>query len=59
MPAIVRLTKQGLIDLIDKIEAGGGDATALRRELEELGPWLYRSRPIRGRSDRFEGDQWG
>ena len=59
MPPVVRLNRKDLIEWIESIEAGGGDATALRRELEELGPWLYRSRPIRGRSDRFEGDQWG
>ena len=33
----LRLNKQGLIDLIDDIEAGGGDATELRCELEALG----------------------
>jgi len=38
MPSAVRLNKQGLIDLSDRIEAGGGDATALRCELEALGP---------------------
>ena len=38
MSSALRLDKQGLIDLIDNIEAGGGDATALRRELETLGP---------------------
>jgi hypothetical protein len=38
MPPALRLNKQGLIDLIDDIEAGGGDATALRSALEALGP---------------------
>ena len=47
MPAIVRLNKQGLIDLIDKTEAAGGDATALRRELEALEPEVSRT-PRRG-----------
>lgn len=48
MPAALRLNKQGLIDLIDRIEAGGGDATALRRELQELEPDQdYRARTRR------------
>lgn len=34
----LRLNRNQLIELIESIEAGGGDATALRRELEALGP---------------------
>jgi hypothetical protein len=34
----LRLNRNQLLDLIESIEAGGGDATALRRELEALGP---------------------
>ena len=34
----LRLNRNQLIELIEEIEAGGGDATELRRELEALGP---------------------
>lgn len=34
----LRLNRNQLLDLIESIEAGGGDATVLRRELETLGP---------------------
>ena len=34
----LRLNKQGLINLIDQIEADGGDASELRHELEALEP---------------------
>ena len=33
----LRLNRNQLIELIESIEAGGGDASQLRRELEELG----------------------
>jgi len=57
MPSVVRLNKQGLVDLIDKIEAGGGDATVLRRELEALGPDQdSRTRP-RSHGSRFRNEE--
>ena len=34
----LRLNRNQLIELIEEIEAGGGDATELRREMEALGP---------------------
>lgn len=34
----LRLNRNQLLDLIESIEAGGGNATVLRRELEALGP---------------------
>ena len=34
----VRLNRKELIELIESIEAGGGDATDLRREMEALEP---------------------
>ena len=34
----LRLNRNQLLDLIESIEAGGGGATELRRELEALGP---------------------
>jgi len=38
MPSVIRLNRKDLIDWIENIEAGGGDATALRSELEALDP---------------------
>jgi len=37
MPSVIRLNRNQLLELIESIEAGGGDATALRCELEALG----------------------
>ena len=38
MPPVLRLNRNQLIEWIESTEAGGGDATELRRALEELGP---------------------
>lgn len=38
MPPVVRLNRNQLIEWIESKEAGGGDATELRRALEALGP---------------------
>ena len=57
MSSALRLNKQGLIDLIDKIEAGGGDATALRRELEALGPDQDSRTRTRRRGSRFNNEE--
>jgi hypothetical protein len=38
MPPVVRLNRNDLIEWIEAKEAGGGDATELRRALEALGP---------------------
>lgn len=50
----LRLNRNQLLDLINSIEAGGGDATALKRELEALGPdqdFRTRRRGIRVNSE--------
>jgi len=36
MPSVVRLNRKDLIEWIEAKEADGGDATALRRDLEAL-----------------------
>jgi len=51
-----RPTRKELLDLIESIEAGGGDATELRRELAMLGPEVQRVARIR-RGSRVEEDE--
>jgi len=57
MPSALRLNKQGLIDFIDNIEAGGGDASELRRELEELGPDPDSRTRTRRQGSRFNNEE--
>ena len=47
MPAIVRLSKQGLADLIDNIKASGGDATELDNLMAEVNEDENARRPVR------------
>ncbi len=56
MPSVVRLNRKGLIDWIESIEAGDGDATALRRELEALEPEVKRA-PQTRKDSRFREDE--
>ena len=44
----MRLNRKQLLELIESIEAAGGDASVLRRELEALGPEVKRVPPRRG-----------
>ena len=44
----LRLNQKQLLEIIESIEDGGGDATALRRELEALGPEVKRTQTRRG-----------
>jgi len=48
----LRLTAKQLLELIESIEDGGGDATVLRSELETLEPEVKRAPPMR-RGSRF------
>ena len=57
MPSALRLNKQGLVDLIDNIETGGGDASELRRELEELGPDPDSQTRTRRQGSRFNNEE--
>jgi len=58
MPSVIRLNRKDLIDWIENIEAGGGDATALRRELEALEPEVKRAQTRRGsRVDEEEEEE--
>lgn len=43
----LRLNQKQLLEIIESIEDGGGDATALRRELEALGPEVKRASQTR------------
>ena len=52
----LRLNRTQLIELIESIEDGGGDATALRRELESLEPEVKRA-PQKRRGMRVEEDE--
>jgi len=47
MPAIVRLSKQGLNDLIDSIKESGGDATELANLMAEVNEDENARRPVR------------
>jgi len=47
MPAIVRLNKKGLADLIDNIKATGGDATELDNLMAEVNEDENARRPVR------------
>ena len=53
MPPVVRLNRNDLIEWIEAKEAEGGDATELRRALEELGLDLTRV-PGHARVDRAQ-----
>jgi len=50
MPAIVRLNKQGLTELIDNIKATGGDATELENLMAEIIEDENARRPVRRQS---------
>jgi len=52
----LRLNRNQLIELIDSIEASGGDATDLRGELGALEPEVKRAPPARGGS-RFREEE--
>lgn len=43
----LRLNRKDLIELIESIEAGGGDASVFRQALEESGPPVKPSAPAR------------
>jgi len=47
MPAVVRLNKQGLADLIDSIKESGGDATELNNLMAEVNEDENARRPVR------------
>ena len=47
MPAIVRLSKQGLNDLIDNIKSDGGDTTELENLMSEVIEDERMRRPVR------------
>ena len=47
MPAIVRLNKKGLADLIDNIKENGGDATELVNLMAEVNEDENARRPVR------------
>ena len=51
MPAIVRLNKQGLTELIDNIKANGGDATELENLMAETIEDENARRPVRRMSN--------
>ncbi len=51
----LRLNRQQLRELIEQIEAGGGAATVLRRELEALGPEVRHLPPRR--NSRIEEEE--
>jgi len=53
----MRVNRKELIELIDSIEAGGGDATTLRHELETLEPEVKRVPPRRGARFRDEEEE--
>lgn len=57
MPGIMRLNVKQLRELIESIEAGGGDASELRRELEELGPAQDSRYRARGHGPRLRDDE--
>jgi hypothetical protein len=44
----LKLNQRDLLELIESIEAGGGDATVLRRELEAVGPAKHTKRRAGG-----------
>ena len=50
MPAIVRLTKQGLNDLINNIKESGGDTTDLEKLMSEINEDEKSRRPVRRQS---------
>lgn len=50
MPAIVRLTKQGLNDLINSIKESGGDTTELEKLMSEVNEDERAQRPVRRQS---------
>jgi len=52
----LRLTAKQLLELIESIEAGGGDATVLRSELETLEPEVKRA-PLAQRGSRFSEEE--
>ena len=47
MPAVVRLNKKGLADLIDNIKENGGDATELENLMAEVNEDENARRPVR------------
>ena len=51
MPAIVRLNKQGLTELIDSIKANGGDTTQLDNMMSEVIENENARRPVRRTSN--------
>jgi len=50
MPAIVKLDKKGLAELIDNIKANGGDATELENLIAEVNEDENARRPVRRQS---------
>jgi len=57
MPGAVRLNRKELIELIESIEAGGGDAADLRRELDLLEPPAKPSAQVRRGGSRIEREE--
>jgi hypothetical protein len=57
MPPVVRLNRNQLIEWIEAKEAGGGDATILRRELETLGPDQDSRTRTHRQSSRFNNEE--
>ena len=53
----LRLNRNQLLDLIESIEADNGDATALRHELEELGPDQDSRTRTRRQGSRFKNEE--
>lgn len=49
MPGVVRLSKEGLADLIDNIKAHGGDTTDLDNIMSEINEDEKNQRPVRRR----------
>ncbi|MBA7633783.1 hypothetical protein ES703_41354 [subsurface metagenome] len=47
MPAVVRLSKQGLNDLIDSVKESGGDVTELNKLMAEVNEDENAHRPVR------------
>lgn len=47
MPAVIRLNKKGLIELIDSINGNGGDATELENLLAEVNEDENNHRPVK------------
>jgi len=53
----LRLNRKQLSDLVEEIEANGGDATDLRRELESLGPDQDSRTRTRKQGSRFNNEE--